>query len=203
MTENAKAWNSEAASRLLANGYREVPISLPTRGARAFRRRDFRVRWFATSLHTFVVLAQAPTAEATDVRLYAEEAVHWAKKSKGGVPRGLQTGVAVLSVLTVDVARDAARREASRRPDKDFAALRLPVLVEIEPSRITTYSGAMVWGMVYTDFLGHQQRLVAGELPVDALMGGGERRSMRWVVVGGAVGALVALMLIIGLLLSR
>lgn len=199
-TAAVATWADDAAARLLASGYREVPASLAERHARAFRRRDFRLRWFATALHTFVVLAEAPTADVASVRGYVDDAVRWAKKAKGGLPRGMQTGVAVLPVLAVGSADQEARREASRRPDKEFAALRLPVLVEIVPGVVSTYSGAMVWGMVYTDFLGDQQRLVAGELPVDVLKPGGERRSLRWAVVAGASGAVVGMVLLLVLL---
>ncbi len=187
------SWVEEAAARLRASGYREVPVDLPARNARAFRRRDFHLRWFATALHTFVLLDETPTADAVDLRGFVDEASRWAKKAKGGVPRGLQTSIAVLAVLAAGSADDGARREVRRRPDKDFAAVRLPMLVEVEPGVVSTYNGAMIWGMVYTDFLGEQQRLVAGELPVDALEAGGERRSLRWAVVAGAVGALVGL----------
>lgn len=197
----AASWVEAAAARLRANGYREVSVDLPEHNARAFRRRDFHFRWFATALHTFVLLDESPTADAAELRGFVNQAACWAKHAKGGLPRGLQTGVAVLPVLAVASADDGARREASRRPDKEFASVRLPMLVEVGPGVVSTYSGAMVWGMVYTDFLGEQQRLVAGELPVGILEAGGERRSLRWALVAGGVGALLGLLALMSALL--
>lgn len=194
-------WTRDAADRLLAGGYQEVPAGLSERNARAFRRRDFRLRWFATTLHTFVVLAEAPTAAG--LGRYSDDAARWAKGAKGGLPRGMQTGIAVLPVLVVASADDEARLEAGRRPEKDFGAVRLPLLVEPGPGAVSTYSGTMLWGMIYTDFLSEQQRLLAGDLPLDALQAGGERRGLRWAAVGSIAGALVALVLVLAVLLLR
>jgi hypothetical protein len=155
-------WIDAAASRLLASGYQEIPLNAA--GARALRRSDFRIRWFLTRLHTFVLLQPAGVADLPDLQAFDRDASRWAKDAKGGMPRGLQTGIAIIPVLVAASATPAAQAEAARRPRRDWAALKLPVLVALDSGLVSTYGGSMVWGGAYAGFVREQRGLVVGYL---------------------------------------
>jgi hypothetical protein len=161
----AEEWIFGAAGRLGAAGYAEQPgLLVNGHPVRAFRRADFKIRWMFTRLHTFVVLGHIETATKEDMIGFPSAALAAASAAKGGLPNGLQTGTAVLPVLVAGTATDEARGIAMRRPDKDFGAMKLPLLVDLSGPRAYTFTGAMVWGLAYAAFLKQQQRTVAGEL---------------------------------------
>ncbi len=204
------AWVDAAAARLRFVGYRDVEAVSPDgRRLRALRRADFRAEWFFTRLHTLVVFDVLESGPATDDQLccFTKLAMRWAKRAKGGLPRGLQTGIAVLPVLVAAEGTSAASRsEARRRPQKDFSALRLPLLVDLSAGEGFTYDGPITWGLIYRNFLGEQQRVVLRELRGDTMKPDGRgRRWLRVAAVGAAVGAvgLVAIAVAALLLVSR
>lgn len=162
----AEEWIEGAAGRLVAAGYTEVPHLLVNgHPVRAFRRADFRIRWMFTRLHTFVLLTHVVgTATGQDMVGYPSAAMRAASAAKGGLPNGLQSGTAAFPVLVASTATDEARGVASRRPDKDLGAMKLPMLVDLSGPRAYSFTGAMVWGFMYQGFLKQQQRTVAGDL---------------------------------------
>jgi hypothetical protein len=161
----AEEWISGAADRLVGAGYAEVPgLLVNGHPVRAFRRADFKVRWMFTRLHTFVVIGHISTATQGDMIGFPSAALQAASAAKGGLPNGLQSGTAVLPVLVADDATEEARGVALRRPDKDFGAMKLPILVDLGQPRAYSFTGAMVWGFAYQGFLKQQQRLAAGDL---------------------------------------
>ena len=106
-------WTEAALTRLQAAGYRLVEVDqsvLP--GARAVRRSDFRIRWFLTRLHTFVVFVVLERATEADLSAITDLAARWAKSAKGGLPIGFQTGVAVIPVIVSSSADQAAQAAA-------------------------------------------------------------------------------------------
>ena len=69
------------------------------RPAFAGRTSELRWRWIATRLHTFPVAAPFPPETGpAELDGFIAEATRYAKDSKGGLPRWLQTGVAALAV---------------------------------------------------------------------------------------------------------
>jgi hypothetical protein len=162
----AEEWIDGAAGRLTAGGYAESqPLMIKNHPARTFRRADFKIRWMFTRMHTFVVFGHIRTATGEDMIGFPSVAMQAASAAKGGLPNGLQTGTAALPVLVADVATDEARGIARRRPDKDFGAMKLPVLVDLSEPAAYTFTGAMVWGYAFAGFLKQQQRTVVGDLP--------------------------------------
>lgn len=201
------AWVDAAAARLRLVGYRDVDAVSPDgRRFRALRRADFRAEWFFTRLHTFVVfdVLEGGLATGDELRSFANVAMRWAKRAKGGLPRGLQTGVAVLAVLVAAEGTSAASRsEARRRPKKDYSALRLHLLVDLSAGEGFSYDGPITWGLIYRNFLGEQQRVVLGELRGNTMQPDGRgRRWLRVAAVGAAVG-LVLLAAAVLLLVSQ
>lgn len=159
----SQQWVDEQVERLVAAGYRQHPAD-PTNFLACVRRADFKMRWSFTRLHTFVLFGRVEHATGDNVREFSALCARWAAQDKGGMPRGFQTGSAVLPVLVCDTADASAREELDRRPAKHFALFELPMLVELSQGRWATYTGRMRWGGVYQDFLRDQQWLVAGDL---------------------------------------
>jgi hypothetical protein len=161
----AEEWIEGAAGRLTAAGYTEVPHLLVNgHPVRTFRRADFKIRWMFTRLHTFVLLGHLGTATGEAMMGFPAAAMQAASAAKGGLPNGLQSGTAAFPVLVANTATEEARGVASRRPDKDFGAMKLPILVDLSGPKAYSFTGAMMWGFMYQGFLKQQQRTVAGDL---------------------------------------
>ena len=167
-------WTDAALTRLQASGYKAVDVDqavLP--GARAVRRSDFRIRWFLTRMHTFVVFLVVDHVTEPDLSAIADLAAKWAKSVKGGLPIGLQTGVAVIPAVVSSSIDEAARASALAKPRKRFATMTFPMIVDPVRLSVATYTRTVAWGVAYMDFLADQQRIVVGtpDAPVLATQG--------------------------------
>lgn len=156
------AWISDTAQRLTDAGY--VEQQAPGAPFRVMRKSEFRVTWSLSRLHTFVVLARTDSADASVVDRFVSDAADFAKATKGGLPRGFQTGIAVFPVLVAAQASPDAHARAADKPRKMWATMPIPILVEPAADTATTYSSRMLWGKVFQDYLGEQQRLIIGSL---------------------------------------
>jgi hypothetical protein len=118
------------------------------------RTSQFRLLWFATKLHTFVVVSTfAPgTATPSGLDAFLRAAAELAKASKGGLPVGFQTGIAVLVVAVTEGADAAAHQWASASHGRQFAVLPFPVLVDTATGQVTRPQ-RMVLGGVYARYL--------------------------------------------------
>lgn len=173
-------WTDAALTRLQAAGYRAVEVDqavLP--GARALRRADFRLSWFLTRLHTFVVFLVVDHATEPDLSAITDLAAKWAKSVKGGLPVGLQNSVAVIPVVVCSWADDAARASALAKPRKRFGMMTFPMIVDPARTYVATYNRTVAWGIAYVDFLAAQQRVIVGgpDAPVLGTQGG---RGLVW-----------------------
>ncbi|HTN99464.1 MAG TPA: hypothetical protein VL068_02215, partial [Microthrixaceae bacterium] len=83
---------------------------------------------------------------------FMKEAVAYSIRSKGGLPRGTQTGTATVGVVVTDRMAPDAQKWATRGRSTQFAALGYPVAVEVAEGRVShpkriligaMYSGAM------------------------------------------------------------
>ena len=112
----------------------------------------FRWRWMATLLHTFIYAAwfhPGTPVEALDQYLAA--ACQHAIDKKGAL-RGMQIGVAAITIALVDNATPEQVGWASRPHGRRFAAIAFPVLVDATARR-TVRPERMVLGGIYTGYL--------------------------------------------------
>jgi hypothetical protein len=137
------------------------------RAALVGRTSEFRWRWMATRLHTFLVAAPVPPeADGAQLDGFIADATRYAKDNKGGMPRGLQTGVAVLVVAVTAGASPAAGQWAANVHGRQFAAIPWPVLADTESGTIVQPQ-KMKLGGIYKAYLQDMtNRLVVG--PVTA-----------------------------------
>jgi hypothetical protein len=127
------------------------------RGALVARTKQFRLRWMATQLHTFIVAAPFPASPSRgDLDFFIRSATQYAKANKGGLPLGFQTGLATIVVAVTHGASPEAVDWASSVHGRQFSAIPWPVLIDtavptlVQPQR-------MVIGGIYK---AHLQQMV-------------------------------------------
>jgi hypothetical protein len=144
-----------------ASGLQPVRVTLGSgRPALAGRTSEFRWRWIATRLHTFLVAAPFPPETGpAELDGFIAEATRYAKDSKGGLPRGLQTGVAALVVAVTSGPSPGAVEWASAVHGRHFAAVPWPILVDTA-SETVTQPQKMKLGGIYKAYLQEMARKV-------------------------------------------
>jgi hypothetical protein len=118
------------------------------------RTAEFRLRWMATKLHTFLVASPfAPgTANRSALDGFMSAAMQYAKANKGGLPVGFQTGIAVLVVAVTEQADAAAQEWAATPHGRQFGVIPFPVMVDAASHQLTRPQ-RMVIGGIYSGYL--------------------------------------------------
>jgi len=146
--------------RLAGSGFTQQRVKIAGHDALVARRSDFRLKWVATRLHTFVMVFHVTDLDEQLAEELTAAAQRYAIRHKRGLPRGLQTGSAAVAVFLSHEPQPALHQWFADTPKHRFAALRFPVLVELEPPTLTYFQGRARTGAVY---LGHL-RGVVGDL---------------------------------------
>jgi hypothetical protein len=95
-------------------------------------RSDFRLRWFASRLHTTVTVAAFDAGvDAAQLDEYLAAAGRAARDAGGRVPRGLQSGTAAVAVAVLPTLSADARDWALHPHGHRFASVGYPVAVGI------------------------------------------------------------------------
>jgi hypothetical protein len=116
-----------------------------------FRRSDFRLRWLATRMHTFVFVVDLSTAAHVSIPVLADEARDWARDHKGGLPAGLQTGSTAMPVfIAPEVSDVAAWAEGGQHPK--FGVGLFPVVVSSDGRQVHYRRKSQMIGIVYEPF---------------------------------------------------
>ena len=111
----------------------DAQATLPRGQALVGRRSQFRWAWMATRLHTFIVATPFPAGTATRATLdsFLNDATEFSIANKTGLPRGLQTGTAVLVVAVTEHAIPEAVEWAAKPHGRRFAMCGRPMAHEI------------------------------------------------------------------------
>jgi hypothetical protein len=151
---------------LTHHGYAVTSEQLDGRSVLVGRNSEFRWRWFAVRLHTFVVVARfsPDPGDVATLDRFADEARRWALANKGGLPSGLQTGTAAVVVAVMDGANEVAVQWATVTRAKRFAVTTYPVVADITTGRVV-HPRRMVVGAVFNSYL----RDIAEEIVAPAL----------------------------------
>lgn len=117
------------------------------------RTSQFRWKWFASRLHTFIYAAELPLSEATPAGLdaFLDEAGKYARSNKGGMPAGLQTGTAAVAVAVVSGTRAELDLWAKPHGSK-FAGIVFPVLADVERGNVA-HPARLIIGASYSKYL--------------------------------------------------
>ena len=114
----------------------------------------FRWRWVATRLHTFVIASDFVdvTPNRVDLDAFLDAGVQYALEHKGGLPRGLQTGTATITVALTRQLHAATMEWAQTVHGRRFAAFPFPVLVDLSTRKVTRPE-RMIVGGIYSSYL--------------------------------------------------
>jgi hypothetical protein len=115
-------------------------------------RSEFRLRWFATKLHLFVVAAAVPEVTPDAIEGFTTTGMDYALARKGSM-RGLQSGVAVLPALVGPSIDPAAVQWAKRKQRNRFACMARPVVVDPTTATPSYYKGRTMVGAIYQGYL--------------------------------------------------
>ncbi|MFF6780254.1 levansucrase [Streptomyces sp. NPDC012510] len=117
------------------------------------RRAEFRWSWMATKLHLFTVAAAVPEITIPTIETFTDQVMTYAKKTKGGLPAGLQNGLASFPVLVSDRVDPAAVRWAEAQQRQKWAGMSRPVVVDTAQQYVGTYRGTPVIGLAFSSYL--------------------------------------------------
>ncbi|MFN0033235.1 MAG: hypothetical protein ACKVOR_13825 [Flavobacteriales bacterium] len=114
--------------------------------------KKFRWAWMATQMNTFVVatdIGEEPVTKAV-LESHLNEAFRYAQKHYKGWPRGLQSGLAVISiVLGKQVEQEAKDYCTGLKSGKKWAAMTIPVACDTTTSEAYFFTSNPMWGAIY------------------------------------------------------
>jgi hypothetical protein len=145
-------FRSRCAARLQADGARVEDVALPGGRALVGYQSRFRLRWAATKLNLFTVVATAPVVTAAALQDFTGQALDHAAAAKGRL-RGLQTGVAAIAILAGDAVQPDAAGFAEQEMVRRFAAFGWPVAVDLRSGGSWSHQGRVVVGGLYAGWM--------------------------------------------------
>jgi hypothetical protein len=123
------------------------------------RRSDFKLQWFATRLHLFTIVMAVPEVTLLAAQQFTAQAQQYAKDHKGGLPRGMQTGVAVFPALVSGRVDPAAIAYAAHSQRVQFACMARPTVVDTTTGAVGAYRGNPMLGLIYAGYLRKKSEL--------------------------------------------
>lgn len=114
--------------------------------------KKFKWSWFATQLNTFIVASDFgdQTLTAKSIEDHLMESFKYADRNYKGWPRGLQSGVGVISIL-LSTKIDKAAKDYCRelKSGKKWAAFSIPVVIDSINGDIYSFKENPTWGRIY------------------------------------------------------
>jgi hypothetical protein len=139
---------------LVAAGFTEDAGTAIKEGtAQVFRKSQFRLSWLATRLHVFAFVVDAAGVPTDQIPQIAESCRQHGISRKGGLARGLQTGVAAMPFFTVDHASPELTEWASSPQPVRFAAILYPVIMAQDTNRVLRRTTPQRLGRIYEGYL--------------------------------------------------
>jgi len=114
--------------------------------------KKFKWSWMATQLNTFVVVTDFGDETITTgiIEKHLTESFNFAKKNYTGWPRGLQSGLGVISIL-ISTGIDENAKEYCRKlkSGKKWAGFSIPVAVNASTHEMFSFEKNPMWGAIY------------------------------------------------------
>lgn len=114
--------------------------------------KKFRWLWVATQLNTFIVATDFGSEEITKsvIETHLTASFNFAKKNYTGWPRGMQSGLGVISVLISNKISDEAKEYCIKlKSGKKWAGFSIPVVVNSETKEVFEFAKNPLWGRIY------------------------------------------------------
>lgn len=138
----------ETRARLSRDGNKVAEVQFPGGPVVVGSQAKFRLRWFATKLNLFTVVASVPQVTVDTLMRFTTDSIAYADRLKGRF-KGQQTGIGVIPALVSDRVLPDARQLAEARPAKYRAIVVFPVVVDLATNATYSYSGPMLAGSIY------------------------------------------------------
>jgi len=144
---------SALAEQLAADGCAPWWEQWPSGRVLLGRRTDFRIQWVATRLHLFTIAVAVPDISTTAIESFTQSALQYAKEQKGGLPRGLQTGIALFPCLVSERVEPAASAWAEAQQRVGWAIMARPVVVDPAQGVVSVFRRSAPLGWIYAPYL--------------------------------------------------
>jgi hypothetical protein len=115
------------------------------------RTSQFRLRWMATKLHTFVVASAFPPGTATPDQLddFMHAMMEYGRANKGGLPASSRTSIAAITVAVTESADRSAHAWTAERRGSQHAVQPFPVLVDVATGEVTHMARPLLGSFFY------------------------------------------------------
>lgn len=114
--------------------------------------KKFRWSWMATQLNTFIIATDFENQEINTavIENHLTASFNFAKKNYTGWPRGLQSGLGVISVLiSSHITTEAKDYCLQLKSGKKWAGFSVPVSIDSKTNEIFQFEKKPMWGMIY------------------------------------------------------
>lgn len=145
-----EAGHAEAVCRKLElDGFqlhRDTVAGIPVTVA---QKKQFKMAWMATQMNMFILVGVPPSVTADTINAFSNAAIDYAIRTKTGLPRGFQAGVACFALLVSPAVDEAAKAWAAQKPPKRWAASIMPVVYDATTRTLHYYRKTPLWGAIY------------------------------------------------------
>ncbi|MEO0471827.1 MAG: hypothetical protein AAF206_19535 [Bacteroidota bacterium] len=124
--------------------------------------KKFKWSWLATQMNTFIVATDFEDELITVplIRQHLDGSFTFANKNYNGWPKGLQSGVGVISILiSSQVSPEAEHYCRKLKADKKWAGFMVPAIIDSSREELIHFDKNPMWGRIYYP---HFKRLIQG-----------------------------------------
>lgn len=114
--------------------------------------KKFKWSWIATQLNTFIVATDFGDMEISEglIENHLSDSFKFASQNYTGWPRGLQSGIAVISVLISSNVTDEAQNYCQKlKSGSKWAGFSIPVIHNSKTNKTFQFEKNPIWGMIY------------------------------------------------------
>jgi len=114
--------------------------------------KKFKWTWFATQLNTFIIASDFADEYITVdlIEKHLSEAFTMAINNYTGWPRGLQSGVGVISILiSSNITPDAIEYCRRLKSGKKWAGFAIPITINSATKEVNYFEQNPIWGRIY------------------------------------------------------
>lgn len=122
--------------------------------------KKFKWIWMATQLNTFIVATDFGDKEINQdlIESHLSESHKFSKKNYKGWPKGLQSGLGVITILISNNVSDNAKEYCQKlKTGKKWAGFSIPVVYDSKTNETFQFETSPMWGAIYYP---HFKRLI-------------------------------------------
>jgi hypothetical protein len=117
--------------------------------------KKFKWSWMATQLNTFFVASDFKNKDITvqTIEAHLKQAFEYSRKNYKGWPRGLQSGVGVISILISENVTEEAKTYCKKlKSGKKWAAFTIPIVIDATTNEVFSFDKKPMWGRIYFSY---------------------------------------------------